>query len=228
MTPTATFTPTFTPTPSPTCTVTVAAGDVLGLVDAINAANGNGDSADTICLEDSIYTFFSASNAIALPSITTPITIVGNDAIIERSSGAPNFRLFNITSSGALTLENLTIRSGNASGNNGGAILNAGSLTLDNVTLANNTARFGGGIHSSGTLTITDSTLTTNSAVEDGGTIYVNSGTLTLSNTTVESSSARYGSGVYLNNGSASLTNVTVRATMPPNRAQGRISALAH
>jgi len=139
LTPTSTFTltstPTFTPTPSIVCTITVNGGDALGLVNAISAANANGASPDTICLTNSTYGFFSASNSIALPSITTPITIVGNGSILERGSGASNFRLFNVTATGSLTLQNLTVRNFNASGNNGGAILNAGTVALNGVTI---------------------------------------------------------------------------------------------
>jgi len=125
---TPTLTPTFTPTPAIVCTAT--APNPAALVNAISAANSNGASSDTICLTNSTYTFATAANSIALPSITTPITIVGNGAILERGSGAPQFRVFNVTSTGALMLQNLTIRSFNAGGSNGGAILNAGSVML--------------------------------------------------------------------------------------------------
>ena len=157
-TPTSTFTstPTFTPTPAVVCTATAV--NPAALVNAITAANANGTSADTICLTtNSTYTFSTASNSIALPSITTPITIVGSGAILERGIGAPQFRLFNITASGSLTLQNMTIRNFNAGGNNGGAVQNAGTVTLNGVTVSGNAARFAGGIHSSGTLTITNS-----------------------------------------------------------------------
>ena len=222
LTATETFTPTFTPTPSVICTATIAASDALGLVNAINAANGNGNSADTVCLTaNSTYSFFSATSSIALPSITTPITIVGNSAILERGGGAPNFRLFNVTTSGSLTLQNVTLRNGNTSGGNGGAILNTGSVTLNGVTVTSNSARFAGGIHSSRTLVIANSTLTSNTSQENAGAIYLNSGTLTMTDSTVESNSARYGSGVYLNNGTATLTNVTFRSNTANEQGAG-------
>jgi predicted outer membrane repeat protein len=223
-TPTFTLTPTwtFTPTPSVVCTITVSAADTVGLVNAINAANGNGASADTICLTaGSAYTFTNASSGIALPSVTTPITIIGNGAIIERGGGAPNFRLFNVTASGSLTLSNLTIRNFNAGGGNGGAILNTGTVTFEGVTLTGNTARFAGGIYSSGTLTITNSTLSSNSSQEDAGAIYLNSGSLSITDTTFESNSARYGSGIYLYSGTASLTNVTMRSNSANEQGAG-------
>jgi predicted outer membrane repeat protein len=139
-TPTSTFTPTFTPTLIVTCTATAA--DPAGLVSAITTANANGASPDTICLNaNATYALTSA-----LPTITTPITIIGNGAILERGSGAPQFRAFNVTASGALTLQNLTIRNFSTT-EQGGAIRTAGSLTLDGVTFTANRARFGGAVY---------------------------------------------------------------------------------
>jgi len=226
-TPTSTFTPTatltFTPTLTPTAAITCTAdpADPAALVSAINAANTNGASLDTICLSNSTYTFLTAANSIALPSITTPITIVGNGALLERGSGAPQFRLFNVTASGSLTLQNLTVRGFNAGGGNGGAILSTGTVTLDGVTVTSNSARFAGGIHSSGALTITNSTLSSNTSQEDAGAIYLNSGTLTVSDTTFQSNSARYGSGIYANDGTVSLSNVTFRSNTANEQGAG-------
>ena len=219
---TPTSTSTFTPTPSVTCNATIAASDALGLVSAITAANANGNSPDVICLTaNSTYTFATTANSIALPSITTPITIVGNGAILERASGAPQFRAFNVTASGALTLQNMTLRNFNAGGGNGGSVQNAGTLTLDGVTLTGNTARFAGAIHSSGTLTITNSTFTSNTSQEDAGAIYLNSGTLTVSETTFQANNARYGSGIYANDGTINLTNVTFRSNTANEQGAG-------
>jgi predicted outer membrane repeat protein len=218
---THTLTPTFTPTPSVVCTATVATGDASGLVAAINVANSNGSSADTICLTaGSAYTYSSASSGIALPSVTTPITIIGNGATIQRSSGAPQFRLFNVTASGSLTLSHLTVRNANAGGNNGGAVLNAGSLTLDDVTLTNNAARFGGAIYSTGTVTITGSAISSSTAQEQGGGIF-SSGTLSITNSTIESNTARYGNSIYVYSGTATVTNVTMRSNSANEQGAG-------
>jgi len=219
-TPTPTFTATFTPTPAVTCTATAA--NPSALVSAITATNANGTSADTICLTaNATYTFLTAANSIALPSITTPITIVGNGAILERGNGAPQFRAFNVTASGSLTLQNVTIRNFNAGGGNGGAVQNAGTVTLDGVTVTGNAARFAGGIHNSGTLTIANSTFTSNTSQEDAGAIYLNSGTLAVRDSIFQSNSARYGSGIYANDGTVSLTNVTFRSNTANEQGAG-------
>jgi|GEM_PF-1279426 len=221
LTPPSTSTLTSTPTLTPGVTCNASAANPAALVSAITAANANGNSPDSICLSATTYPFSSAANGIALPSITTPVTIIGNGAVLERASSAPQFRAFNVTASGSLTLQNLTVRGFNAGGGNGGAVQSVGTLTLDGVTVTGNSARFGGGIHSSGTLIITNSTLSSNTSQENAGAIYVNSGTLIMSDTTVESNSARYGSGVYLNNGIATLTNLTMRSNSANEQGAG-------
>lgn len=102
----------------------------------------------------------------ALPAISTPVTIIGNGATIERSSapGTPPFRLFFVGAnasegrtegfvspgSGWLTLVDVTLRNGLAQGGSaglggggagmGGAIFNQGEVRLENVTLVGNRA----------------------------------------------------------------------------------------
>ena len=70
---------------------------------------------------------FGLVNVLRLAGAPNPrVLLVDTDsqghATIERSSGAPDFRLFNVTTSGSLTLENVSIRNGRASSGNGGAI----------------------------------------------------------------------------------------------------------
>ncbi|MEZ4862378.1 MAG: choice-of-anchor D domain-containing protein [Caldilineaceae bacterium] len=100
--------------------------------------------------------------------IVSTITIVGptpNGITLARSGGA-NFRLFRVTSSGNLTLRNVTLRNGMAKGGHGtldwcfpdcggagggggagmgGAIFNEGIVTIENSTLEANQAVGGGG-----------------------------------------------------------------------------------
>jgi hypothetical protein len=95
--------------------------------------------------------------------ITTPITITGpaGDAgiTIQRVGSSP-FRLFHVTSTGNLTLENLIVSGGLAQGGHsltaggagggggagvGGAIVNEGSLSVERCTLSQNQAIGGSG-----------------------------------------------------------------------------------
>jgi hypothetical protein len=79
---------------------------VACLIAAINTANVNGE-VNTIRLESGTYTLTAIDNATdgsnGLPSITSPLTIVGAGAgntIIEREATAPPFRLLHVGPSG--------------------------------------------------------------------------------------------------------------------------------
>ena len=111
------------------------------------------------------------------PVIGSHVTIFGNDAIIQRA-GSKKFGIFQVGYSGDLTLENLTITGGLATGDayqgfvkGGGAIASWGWLTLDSVKLIGNTAQNGGAIWSSysWSVSINNSQITQNTAIEFGG-----------------------------------------------------------
>ena len=156
------------------------------LIDAIITANENGED-DTLILtnengeddifiltENQAYEFNAAYSGdqdgygpIALPAITSNITIEGNGAKITRSAG--NFRFFYVKKGCFFTLKSLTISNGNFKGGNGGngtkygyfmgpevacgggaagmggAILNCGNLILEGVTMDGNIAEGGDG-----------------------------------------------------------------------------------
>ncbi len=150
----------------------IAAGDVAGLINAINAANA-APGADTINLAPGTYTLANVQQTAlfygdsGLPYITSDISIIGtgtptNPTIIERGAGAPPFRILTVIrggvgfplAQGALTLDNVTIRNGYAQGV-GGQIQSEGD---------------GGGIYNSGgVVTIRRSRITGNTADDDGG-----------------------------------------------------------
>ena len=137
-----------------------------------------------------------------------------------------NSRVFNINDGGVdssieVTLTGLTIVGGSIVGQ-GGGILNGETLTLENATIDSNTATGdegdGGGIANlSGTLNLIDSSVSGNTAEDDGGGIYNFDGaTLTASNSTISNNSAsntlgNYGGGIsnYLGS-TASVTNSTL------------------
>ena len=88
---------------------------------------------------------------LGLPVITGKVTIQGSGgATIARSTatGTPTFRIFDVASTGSLTMNSVTIKNG----------------------LANNATQGGGGIFNYGTLTVTGSTFTGNSAPSSSGT----------------------------------------------------------
>jgi hypothetical protein len=158
---------------------------VSDLIADINAANAAG-GANTITLTaptTSPYVLTAVNNAMdgatGLPRIATnnSLTIVGSSDSIERStaSGTAPFRLFDVAAGASLTLENLTLQGGSASGSqvsaDGGAIYNQGILTLTGMTGRSNIAQglgfvfpnggvaaCGGSIWSNGSVTLEDGT----------------------------------------------------------------------
>ena len=128
------------------------AGDVPCLINAINAANANGD-ANTIRLAAGTYTLTAVDNVTpgrgpggnGLPVITSSLTITGRGAdttSIERDANAPGFRILDVAAAGTLTLQRLTLRGGSNFGA-GAGIRNDGTLTLVRTTVTNNIATVG-------------------------------------------------------------------------------------
>jgi hypothetical protein len=183
--------------------------------------------------------------AAALPDLSAPVTISGPGAdklTVTRStaSGTPQFRIFNVTTTGTVTFSGLTIANGSLVGNGGGIQnLNAGTVTVTNsilsgnkVLMTSNNLNFaGGGIsnNSTGTLNVTNTTVTSNSVTgsgtnnASGGGIY-NAGTVNITNSTIIANNANTsdgsanGGGIY-NSGTANVTNSTlhVNGTGPGN-----------
>ncbi|MBE9116466.1 DUF4347 domain-containing protein [Lusitaniella coriacea LEGE 07157] len=190
-------------------TFDIAAGDVTGLIAAINNANNEAANpgADIINLvAGSIYNLTAALQNFAgnnlgvnrgfsgAPEITSTITINGNGATLQRDGGAPDFRLFYVDGEdgiqGNLTLNAITLSGGRATfgggnaGNDGGAIFNTGTVTINDSTLSGNAAADdGGAISNFGTLVINRSTLSGNQAGGGGGAID-NSNVFNLGGTT--------------------------------------------
>ncbi len=138
------------------------AGSLRDAVDLANVTSGN----DTIVFAPAVAgqsfglsTFFNPPTGnFAGPTgliVSSGIVIQGTGETITRT-GSSTFRLFEVTATGNLTLQNLTLSGGIALGGFGGfGGGGAGGL--------------GGAIYNQGALTITGSTLTGNSAVGGAG-----------------------------------------------------------
>jgi hypothetical protein len=197
------------------------------LITAISAANATAE-ADTITLAARktftlVYIFPGNDDDTGLPAIAAgeDLTVVGNGAVIERSTNNGGFRFFNVAAGGSLTLQDLTLQGGLCTQRRGGALFNRGALTLDRVVVQNNrvvdSLAVGGGVYSEGNLIIKGSTIRGNSAVGargyDGS--YYCFGTWFVSPGGVGGSA--YGGGVYLGGGSVSISNSAITA----NTARG-------
>ena len=152
--------------------------------------------------------------------ITGPINITGNGAantIIQANgtAGTATWRVFEVSSTGNLTLDNLTVRNGRCVGacptnvDAGGGILNAGgALTIQNTTLTDNAAANGGGIYNSGTLTVTNTTFGGHHAGSGGG-VYISEGTVTVTSSAFTGNTGTTAGGILNDGGTLTVTDST-------------------
>ena len=159
---------------------------------------------------------FACSGDIKL---TQPLTIAYDTTIdatgykVILDGGGTNQVLNNENEEGVLTLNNLTIASGNAV--QGGGILNYGTVVVTNSTLSGNTATTGGGIYGGLTAIISNSTFSGNTASAGGGGI-ANVDTLVITNSTFSGNSAASGGAMYDNSG------MGLRSTIIANSPSGQ------
>lgn len=141
-----------------------------------------------------------------LPPITGTLTINGRHAAIARSTSAARFRVLNVSSSGNLTLDTVTISNGAAA--DAAGILNFGVLTARDSTIRDNTANStGGGITSLGTLNVVGSVIRNNSAAFGGGIDTLTAGAVAvIKNTAIRNNTATETGGGIVNAFSARLT----------------------
>jgi len=134
-------------------------------------------------------------------NVTRDITIAGPGADLLAIRGNGTSRVFNLGGS-AVTLADLTVAWGNASGLDGGGIYYGfcgGMLTLTNVSVLSNTASYGGGVYlSCGNVTLNDGEIGDNNASSEGGGVYVYSGSMTLSGGRIRGNTAPLGGGVFI------------------------------
>ena len=135
------------------------AGGPAGLIAALSAANATGGA--TISLAAGCTYQLTAANNTSptlgnngLPVITSPITLNGSATTIAGNDST--FRILEISGTGNLTVQGLTITGGNTSGMGGGILNLEGTLTLNHSQVTGNAAQGGpmsnGGGIASGTL----------------------------------------------------------------------------
>ena len=180
--------------------VSDTSGDLRYCIALANAAPA-GD-ADTINFDP---TLFAAPQTIALGATLTlsdsnPLTIQGPTGNTATLSGGDAIQVLDVAS-GVVSISDLTISHGNASGTgalgDGGGILNSGDLTLTGCILDHDVAaRFGGGISNSGALTLTNCTLDHDVAASSGGGLVNLAGSATLNGCVLTHDSAIDGGGI--------------------------------
>jgi hypothetical protein len=184
--------------------------------------NGNSSGGDTLVLSPGCtYDYTAAfSGEDATPTITSPITFIGNGATIQRDPAATNaFRLLDIASGGKLKAGALTVKGGNPTGDGGGILIeNGGTLDASDLTISGNSANRGGGveINAGGTATIRSTSIDGNTAALAGGGIDNPGGSLTLKKSKLTNNTAGTplvgggGGGYDQDDGTGVITDTTI------------------
>ncbi len=204
----------------------------VSLREAIIAANGT-VGGDVIFLSSGTYTLsiagISENNATTGDlDIRDNLEIWGTGPGSTTIDGAGIDRVLEIRDDTLVTINDLTIRGGNAGSFYGGGIYVWGSgtsLTLQRVVVSNNTAQYGAGIYAwDCSLDVYNSTISSNTSTRFGGGIYsTKSGVNLYSSAILQNTATSSGGGIH-NEGSGaslSLTNVTVTGNSTPGQGGG-------
>jgi hypothetical protein len=210
---------TSTPTTGPDCTLraglmeaaTLSGSVVVSLPDPNGVEFNHG----------LVYQVLASSLPMATLNGSSAVSLVGVGAGTSKiqaqcASCTPTFGVFIVHGAGATSISGVTIEDGHETTNSGGGIWNdAGTLTVSNSTITNNfSINVGGGIYNQGVLTLQNNTITSNVSAGRGGGVdqeFDTSGFMTLSGDTITNNSdSGDGGGLYIDGGTATLTNETI------------------
>ncbi len=137
---------------------------------SLEYAVSNGKNDSTIHLNDGKYVGEKNRNI----TIDKSITIIGKSRQNTIIDGESNGRLFNLTSTGRLTLINITLLNGHTSENGGLICCDGGEINIKDCILKNSQADVNGGViyNNLGVLNIENSLFTNNTAYSYGGAVY--------------------------------------------------------
>ena len=174
-------------------TTTIDNSSATAIKDAVAAA-GDGD---TIVLSPGTY--FEHNITIAGKSLTIQAnTTHGGSAentVIDAQSAD---RIFNVTDTSPLSLDNLALQIGAVAGGGGGAISSFGDVVISSSIITGCSAASGGAVNSQGNLTMTSSTISgCTSSNSMGGAIYSYGNTTLVSSTITGCRGAHWGGGIY-------------------------------
>ena len=213
----------------------IACNDVIGLIDAINAANVSEGPTTIDLTAGCTYTLTDIDNSVdgdnGLPDINADITIFGNGATLARASDAPPFRFFHVNEGGNLALESLTLTNGQAMDNleqsAGSAILNQGTLTVFDSTIRNNSQSSSGTIYTTGTLVVEQSTFADNTANNGAAISAASVVTITESTFSNNQTVSDDGGAIFVGDGTVmTIVNSTFSKNAAPGKAGGALVTL--
>lgn len=205
------------------CSVAYNGIQYPSLQGAVNAVNDADDLPDTIRVSGTCGGTLNLSKKVTIQggwnqSLTeldparfpTTLDAFGSDRVLV------------ISGSATPTIENLTLRNGSAAGKGGGpsgkdaggiVYITESRATLRNIRMVGgNSPGYGGGLYVAPlTAPIIDNSVIENSrAGEAGGGVYANNSSPELNNVTIRNNSARAGGGVYLRKSEAKINNSTI------------------
>ncbi|MES4892825.1 right-handed parallel beta-helix repeat-containing protein [Streptomyces sp. NPDC096012] len=164
------------------------------LISAIQTANTRNDSRLSLASRCTYHLTTAYVGQDGLPAVTSRISILGNDAIIQRDPSASGpFRILDVAAGGDLKVQNLTVKGGKITGQPelgaGIRVQSGGRLTLEHSRVSENSSdRNGGGVGVLGTATISDSELVANTATFGAGLVQFGS----TAKTTISKSVIRF------------------------------------
>ena len=189
----------------------------------------------TVCSDGCDYTTIADAISGASPQDTLDLQaetfhesgLAVNKALTIRGQGATNTivdaenvdRVFQVSADIDVTIQDLTIRNGNATNSyGGGGILqyrdpSSGTITVLRCAISGNESTIGGGgiFSLGGNLVVTQSTVSGNSCTGNGGAIYTENVNVAITNSTITGNSAgSQAGGVLIGNGSATIINSTL------------------
>jgi len=151
----------------------------------------------TICVDSTVTGPITLTSELGYSAGFSPsLTVLGNGITISGNNAS---RVIANTTSGPLTLDDVTITAGKASGS-GGGVSSGGDVTVIDSTISDNhlpnSGSTGGGISSLGAVTVTNSTISGNTSGNgapgtdaDAGGIY-SQGAVTVTNSTISDNTA--------------------------------------
>ena len=161
--------------------------------------------------------------AVSISSGKT-VTIAGPATITAQYSGS---RLFVIPAGSTAVMRELTLSNAFPSGGSGGAVDNAGTLIMDRCVIQNNRCRGDGGAIAAddgSVTTLTDCVISGNTLLNSsysGGGVYVSNGTLTMTGCTVKNNTGALFDGGVAFSGTVTLTNCAVESNTTDSYGDG-------
>ena len=197
---------------------------ISGTITATNNGSGNTANWDEIEIDKNLTIEAKSGTA----------TLDANASAL----GANAHRIFKVSSGKTLTLKNLTLKNGKATGTDeqgcGGGIYSEGTLTLKNTTIEGCSANEkGGGVYNSGVFEMTGGEIKDNKA-ETGGGVSFSEGTFKMSGSAVvtpatgSEANTKGKNDVYLESGKTITIDGTLTGTAPAARITPREYTAGH